>query len=206
MKLKRLLPALLSALFSVVSVSAAAQSAPPGLTVEKNGNVTNYRANGNLSEVQNVSCIPLTQAKNTFTPPDLYKGAVDCLARDNFDASAKLFALAGIYARFDAKRVSDVTARQAGPVLIMNTFSAVPTDKKAKLGEALNLMQKNHERLRQLCTEVNAIGMPNYYPSYMIHHGMRAFKGNPHEGALVNNFDAVGVWKNLQSTYLHCPS
>lgn len=205
MQSKLYLPAFLSVLLSVVSASATAQSASPQVAVEKNGNVTNYRADGNLATIQNVNCIPLAQAKNTFTPPDLYKGVVDCLAQDDFEASAKLFALAGIYARFDSKRVTDVTARQAGTVLIMNTFSAVPVDKKNKLGESLNHILKTPELLSQLCSEVDTIGIPNYYPGYMIHHGMKAFKGNPHEGALVNNFDSVSVWKSLQSTYLHCP-
>jgi hypothetical protein len=48
--------------------------------------------------------------------------------------------------------------------------------------------------------------MPDYYPRYMVLHGIRAFSGNPHEGALVKDFDAPGVWKNLQSAYFHCPA
>jgi hypothetical protein len=47
--------------------------------------------------------------------------------------------------------------------------------------------------------------MPNYY-SYMVLHGIKAFTGNPHEGALLKDFDAPKVWTNLQAAYLHCPA
>ncbi|MGE5468260.1 MAG: hypothetical protein ACM3Y9_12625 [Ignavibacteria bacterium] len=194
-------------LLCVVSAVAPAQTQEPVRIIkEGNGNVVNFRAEGSLASTQAVNCIPLAEAKNSFTPPDLYKGVLDCLARDNYESAAELFALAGIYGRFDAERVADKTAGQAKTVLIMNAFAAVSDEKKSRFNAALGRITGSPEVLGRLCRQVAAVGMPDYYPSYMILHGIRAFTGNPHEGAIVKDFDASGVWKNLQSAYLHCPA
>jgi hypothetical protein len=178
----------------------------PKITREQSGNVTNLRVEGSLASTQAVGCIPIEQAKSTFTPADLYKGVSECVAQDKYDLAAGLFMLAGIYARFDAERITDKTAGQAGTVLIMNTFSTLPSDKKTKFGEAVQRIAKTPELLRTQCGEVQKIGVPNYYPSYMILQGIKAFTGNPNEGPLVKDFDTSGVWTTLQTSYLHCPS
>lgn len=201
-QIRRLLPFLL--LF-IASLCAAQTQEPPKIIKEQNGKITNYRAEGSLALTQAINCIPLAQAKPKFTPPDLYKGVAECLAKGEFESAAKLFVLAGIYARFDADRVTDKTAGQARTALIMNTFSNVPEEKKNEFNAALIRMTKTPELLGGLCKEVARIGMPDYYPGYTILHGIRAFSGNPHEAALVKDFDATGTWKSLQSTYLHCP-
>lgn len=195
---------LLLSFFSTLALAQTQES--PKIIKEQNGKITNYRVDGSLASTQTVGCIPLVQAKNTFTPPDLYKGVVECLGKDDYESSAKLFALAGIFARFDAERITDKSAGQAKTVLIMNTFSNLSADKKTRFNEALNHIAKTPELLGKLCEEVKQIGMPNYYPSYMILHGIKAFTGNPNEGALVKDLDSSAAWKNLQSGYLHCPS
>jgi hypothetical protein len=179
---------------------------PPTIIKEENGRFTNFRVEGSLSSTQTVGCISLAEAKNTFTPPDLYKGFVECIAQDNYDLATKLFALAGIYSRFDAERITDKTAWQGRTVLIMNAFANMPQDKKTKFNDAFNHLTKTPDLLKNLCSDVQKIGMPNYYPSYMILHGVKAFTGNPHDGALVDDFDASKVWTNLQSAFLSCPT
>lgn len=196
------LPLLLLPFLSTVALAQAA--APPKLIGEQHGPVTNYRAEGSLASTQAVGCIPLAKAKSSFTPPDLYLGVTECIARDNYGFAAGLFALAGIYGSFDAERVADPSAGQAKTVLVMNTFANVPQDKKTKFNEMLNRIAKNPEALAKLCGEVRKVGMPNYYPSYMILHGIKAFTGNPNDGALLRDFDPQKVWANLQATYLHC--
>ncbi len=194
---------LLLAFFPALALAQTA--APSRIITEQNGRVTIYRLDGSLASAQTVGCIPLTAAKDTFTPPDLYKGVGECIAEGNYDFAVGLFVLAGIYGSFDAERVADKSAGQAKSVLIMNTFASVPQDKLTKLNEALNLATKNPEVLGRLCGEVEKVGMPNYYPSYMILHGIKAFMGNPHDGALLPNFDSKKTWDNLQTAYLHCP-
>lgn len=189
---------------SVWNVSPRIES--PKIIREQSGNISNYRAKGNLASTQAVGCITLTEAKNTFTPADLYRSVGECIANNDYHRATGLFMLAGIYASFDAERITDKTAAQARTVLIMNLFSTMPLDKKNRFNEAAKRTVSNSESLNVLCGEIQKIGMPNYYPNYMILHGMKAFTGNPHDGAIDNSFNASGTWKKLQSTYLNCPN
>lgn len=191
-------------LYSAVALAEAQE--PPRIIREEKGKVTNYRVEGALASSHPLKCIPLTEAKNTFTPPDLYQGVLECLAKDNYESAAELFALAGAYVRFDAERVSDKTARQARTVLLMNTLANTSKEKKDKLNAAVSRAIDSQDVLGRLCKQVERIGMPDYYPSYMILHGAKAFSGNPHDGAIVQDFNAAAVWKNLLSAYLRCPA
>jgi hypothetical protein len=177
---------------------------PPKIFVEQNGKVTNITSKGNLASYQALGCIPLGEVKNTFTPADIHKGVRKCIEQGNYDFAASLYLLAFIYGIFDAERVTDKTAGQAILALNMNTFSSVPQDEKIKVDEAIKHIAQDSELLGKLCGEINKIGPPDYYPSYMILHGVRAFTGNPHDGALIKNFDALGTWKKIQSNNLKC--
>lgn len=188
------------------SFTVAETFAPPKIIVEQKGKVTNVISEGNLASYQAVGCIPLAEVKNTFTPADMHKGVGLCIEQGNYDYAANLYLLAFMYGIFDAERVTDKTAGQAILVLNMNTFSKVQQDKKIKVEEAIKRIAKDSELLGKLCGEINKIGPPDYYPSYMILHGVKAFTGNPHDGALVENFDTSGVWKRIQSKNLKCPA
>ena len=179
--------------------------APPKVIVEQNGKVTNITSEGNLASYHAVGCIPLSEAKNTFTPADIHKGLAQCIEQGNYDYAARMYLLALVYGIFDAERITDKTAGQAILVLNSNTFTSVPEDKKIKVDDAVKHIAKDSELLGKLCGEINKIGPPDYYPSYMILHGVRAFNGNPYDGALVKDFDTPGVWKKIQSKNLKCP-
>ncbi len=198
---------LLFFVLTFISAIALAQTPdPPRIITQQSGNVKKHWAEGSLASTQMIGCIHLAEAKNTFTPPDLYKGVEACVAQDNYDFAVKLFILAGIYSWFDADRITDKTADQARTILITDTFATMSQGKKSKFSKALERLTKNPDPalIEKLCSEVEKVGTPNYYPSYMILHGIKAFTGNPHEDALIKDFDASSAWKNLQSEYLHC--
>lgn len=181
------------------------ESAHPKIIEEKHGNITNYEVEGNLAATQPIACIPIGEARNNLTPADIYPGVRDCIEQDKFDEATDLFALAGIYARFDAERVSDKTAGQAGEILIMNTFSALSEEKKSRFLAVFNRIAKDRKSMGPLCAQIRKIGAPDYYPKYMILHGMKAFLGDSYEGALSGDFDQAAAWNRLQADYLHCP-
>jgi len=186
--------------------SGLAQSAaPPKIITDRYGRSENKRVEGSLAPTRIIGCIPLSKVQNTYTPPDLYRGLVACISQDNYDFAVRLSALAGIYASFDAERVADKSAGQAKKVLVMNTFEGIPQEKKTKYIELLTQSAKDPKLLGELCREIRKIGMPDYYPSYMILHGIKAFEGNPHDGALLKDFDSQKVWTNLLTKFLHCP-
>lgn len=197
---------LLLSLSFLTPIALAQVPDPPRIIIEQSEKMTNYRAEGDLASTQAIGCIPLEQAKNTYTPADLYKGVSECIAQEKYDLAAGLFLLARIYSRFDAERLTDKTAGAAGTMMIVITFSTLSQDERTKFSETVGRILKSPELLRTKCDEVQKIGAPNYYPGYMILHGMKAFKGNPHERALVKDFDTSGAWKNLQTNFLNCPS
>jgi hypothetical protein len=115
-----------------------------------------------------------------------------------------LFALAGAYATFDGERVSDKSAAQAKTALIMTTFSVVSPEKKKIFSDKTKLDTNDPSLHEALCADIEKIGAPNYYPKYMILHGIKAFTGNPYDGALVDNFDPTATWSKVKTVYLHC--
>jgi hypothetical protein len=199
-------PDLTAAQFAAqISPTAPVSNLPaPKLISETNGNMTNIRAEGSLASKNNVGCIEISTVKNQNTPADLYKGVSACMEQGNYDWAYKLYALAGVYAKFDAERITDETARQASTVLIINTMAPFAKDKREKLVEVQNAIQRSPQELSKLCLQVQAIGMPNYYPSYMIFHGVKAFMGNPNIGALKENLDLKLVWNDSMKSYLKC--
>ena len=54
-----------------------------------------------------------------------------------------------------------------------------------------------------MCKKIERISIPDYYPSYMIQHGISALlkKNTP---PIVANFDAPEEWKLTLQNYLRC--
>jgi hypothetical protein len=184
------------------SVSGAGQ--PPNVIVTQNGKVTNLTMAGQLAAKNPVGCVPLEQLDNTRTPPDLYLGVSACIQKDDYPAAAALFALAGIESRFDAARVSDKSAGQAGQVLIMTTFDGLAQDKRDKFGKTVGDLAAHPEAMANTCGAIRKIGHPDYYPEYMVLHGIHAFTAKAGDATMEANFDAQTTWDSLLTTYLNC--
>lgn len=190
---------------ALVPVLAAAQSGePPSVITEQRGKVTNMRIAGSLESTQEVACIELDAARNSYTPPDLYRGVIRCIDQNRLDLAAGLFALAGAYSRFDAERVSDTSARQARTVLLMTTFQDLSESMQERFSAAVNGLLTDADRRAALCGAVGRVGMPDYYPSYMILHGIGAFTGDPHANGLRKDFDAQATWTQMMDKFLRC--
>jgi hypothetical protein len=77
----------------------------------------------------------------------------------------------------------------------------------------LNKTLGNKNKLPMVCTKIKLIGAPDYYPEYMINHGLRAFPGQskadskqPAGNGLIIDFSAKDAWEKSLDIYLHCPS
>ena len=167
---------------------------------------TSALAQAGSAGVPRSGCIPLAQANNTMTPPSLYGDVAQCVAKGDYDAAARLFALAGIYLHFDTARVSDRSASGVAGALPMLASNGATPEQKEKLVQGIDALRNDPARLKIVCSEVARIGRPGYYPQYMLASSMGAFVGEPKEGPLKPNFDAAGTWNKLQVTYLECPS
>lgn len=192
--------------FSIIfSILAAAElHAAPEERQPQNTDITHLYTEGSLASTHPLACVPLAQVKNTDTPADIFKGVRQCVEQGKYEDATDLFAIAGAYSKFDAERVTDKTAGQAKSALIMETFSTVDDDKKSQFAKVQEFRMTNPETLKTICGSVKKIGPPNYYPEYMILHGMKAFTGNPYENAIEKDFNASETWKKVLTEYLSC--
>ena len=101
------------------------KSEPSRIVVEQKGKVTNMTVVGQLAANRPLDCVSIDLAGKDHTPPDLYQGVSACIHQEDYRTAVALFALAGMESRFDAQRVLDKTAGQAGQVLIMETLNGL---------------------------------------------------------------------------------
>jgi hypothetical protein len=193
-----------SAFFSTLAVTGLPAMAEDSQT--QNTDITHLYTEGNLASTHPLACVSLSEVKNIDTPADIFKGVRQCIEQNKYDDATDLFAIAGAYSKFDAARVTDKSAGQAKSALISETFSRVSEDKQNKFSQVQQLRMTTPETLKVICSGVKKIGMPNYYPEYMILHGMKAFTGNPYENALEKDFNAQEAWQKVLSEYLSCPN
>ena len=177
---------------------------PSRIVVEQKGKATNVGLVGQLAAKQPLTCVSIDGVGKDHTPPDLYQGVSACIQQEDYRTAVALFALAGMESRFDAQRVLDKTAGQAGQVLIMDTFNGLAGDRRAKFQAAVKAVAADPEVLSRTCAAIRKVGYPTYYPAYMVLHGIRAFTANPDDPTLQPNFDGAAVWNSLLGTYLNC--
>lgn len=173
---------------------------------EQNGNITNIKIEGSLAPTQSLDCISLSEVKATYTPPDLHGAMMKCINIEKYDSAVMLFLLAGIYSRFDAERIVDRSAKAGGRVLIIRTFEKISSEQKALFAKRSNALWNDTSERQELCENVKRIGIPTYFPKYLVLHGLNAYTSkNPLENALVSDFNSQAIWDGLLDTYLHCP-
>lgn len=160
---------------------------------------------GTLDATHKRGCVALEAVDKSVQPPDLYKAIPQCIAAGRYPDAVELFMLAGLQVRFDSTRVTDKTAAQTGPLMIMNTFNPLPQEQRRKFADTFNVLIKEPRTLTQVCEGAQKLGPPMYYPEYMILRGIKASTGDPRVSALETGMNGQAVWTRIQHTYLDCP-
>jgi hypothetical protein len=109
---------------------------------------------------------------NQHTPEELIDRVNDCVRAGDYALAAKLHLLTGAYSRFDQLRVKDKTAHQAALVLTVKNFQTWPQDQKVRFDAVYQDTLKN--KLGEVCGIAAKLGAPEYFPTYMVRHGMGA--------------------------------
>jgi hypothetical protein len=188
-----------------LGISVVALIAAWCLTPQQKGKIDNYETSGNLQSTAAVGCVSLAELTNMHTPADIYPGVLACITSGKYEKAVPLFALAGAYGRFDQLRVTDPTARQAVKVLQLNNFGSLSSERQEGFKKAFLAATKGESAsLKKLCSEVERIGPPKYFPTYMVQHGMRAFEGQSGNGVKAD-FNPAEGWREALTGYLHCP-
>lgn len=179
----------------------------PALSAAANTpNIHNSEAPGNLESNNTLGCIDAGQVKNSYTPTDLYRAVAACAQSGQYEHGIFLFAIAGTYGRFDTLRVADASAHQAVAVARMMAISNLDDGQRTALQDKLQAMLGQPQGLAATCRQIERIGAPDYYPRYMVQHGMQAFLISDGSDGLVKDFDAPAAWKQALDSYLHCPA
>lgn len=183
---------------------------PPALVEQRNGNVTNLSVTGSLAPTRSLACLDVDQVEGVYTPPDLHTGLKRCIDQGDFERAARLMYVAGLYARFDVERVTDVSVRDTAQVLNLRMVQALTTEQKTALQNALAPLLRDGPEKTAFCTDVARLAHPVYFPTYMLLHGAStvtnlldgkpAWTGDP----LVPGFDAATTWARLPQSYVHC--
>jgi hypothetical protein len=172
---------------------------------EGGGRIVNIEAAGNLESTHDLSCVSETKLHNQYTPSDLYRAVARCVENGDYEKAVMPFAMAGVYGRYDTRRVADSTAHQAIYVLWLQVFNGFSTDQQQAFKKTLQANLGVPSKLVAVCDKLKSIGTPNYYPRYMVQHGMEAFNPKPGDNGLVKDFDSKAAWQFALDSYLHCP-
>lgn len=150
-------------------------------------------------------CLSVSEIRSTLTPFELYRALPACIDIGNFEQAALLYGLAGVYGRFDSLRVADASAHQVLRVLKDAAFAAAVGKQKSAFQSYAGALVDDANRKEELCRRVEQIGPPQYYPSYMILHGLNAVTGSiPEKAAIIRTFNPQLAWKQSLGEYLTC--
>ncbi len=158
-------------------------------------------------------CPRLASLDGSQTPLQLYRGVAACMRRSDTDTAVVLFSLAVAYGRYDALRVADPSAHQAGMLLRLVALQRLDEAQRQALSRGMSVAQSEAGRRQNLCAAIERIGAPTYRPDYMSRHGAMALRRSLSEqrppasrasSELVQDFDGEAAWNQVLDRVLRC--
>jgi hypothetical protein len=110
-------------------------------------------------------------------------------------------------------RVKDATAHDVAHMLPAMFLKPLDQSKVAAFKERVKQMNGNDSLKATYCSDLESMSPPNYFPTYMISHGMASYANavgtalpgsNAGENPLVSPFDVAKAWKQAVDEYLQC--
>lgn len=174
-----------------------------GINFINSQNIVSFEAKGNLESPKPLLCVDLSEVTNEHNPADILNGMKKCIELKDYKNAARLFAIAGVYGKYDAYKVKDKSAHQAIFMLQQNIFLNLNEAEQKSLMENISKELTDSISLNEICQAIRKIGPPKYYPKYMVQHGIQAFLEKEGNG-LNENFDSEESWNLALKNYLHC--
>ncbi len=201
-------------LYAMTLLTSCAMPVP----TQSRSDFLNIKTKGNLAATKNIGCVPLSKLNNQYTPVDIAHGLTQCIRTEKYEDATKLYALMWAYGKFDTYRVADKSAHQAINILMYQIRSSLSKNEAdieknnefAKISH--DLKRPGSRFLPEMCREIKQLGPPDYFPDYMILHGMNAVldamqkSKDQQMDPLVKNFDATEAWKKILKKSLPCSS
>jgi len=169
------------------------------INVTTDKKITRVETQDNLKATNKLVCSDINALKPSYTPADLFNGVLDCITQDNYGNAAQFYLRAKMYGRYDTMRVADSSAHQAISVLKLKIANSINKQQQELFDKAFKRLAANQDNY---CKKI--VPKPNYYPRYMIQHGIKAIIGT--KTGLVKDFDEDEAWRKVYSDYLRCPT
>ena len=133
-------------------------------------------------------------------PQQLITIARSCIVDNRLAAAHNAWITARLYALYDMRRIDDRSAHAyygVMPYMVTGGFS--------KEQVALFSQTPEHIDKSVFCQRWTTLPPPRYEPNYMLHHGMKAFTGQPLKA---NAIDEKAVWASVlnQGLKSYCPA
>jgi hypothetical protein len=150
---------------------------------------TNFGMLGSMKSKQIFSCLKADQIRNEYTPVDLLKSHEACLKENNFEDAVFLRELLVVYAKFDVTRARyDFITNIVKTRLFDKVDAQIALEQKERYYE----VRKKQDQ-KTLCSATERIGIPKYYPAYMV-----PWKGTK------SDFNPKLEWKKMMAG--QCPA
>jgi len=157
------------------------------------------------AQFSGLECLDKTRLTNKMSPVDLWKGIGGCISSGRYDDGVFMFALAGSFGSFDMQRVADKSGHQVVQILPMAVYASLPQDKVSAFQSLVSKTLEDETKRLLYCKEVARIGPPDYFPTYMVQHGIGSFTDANQAQSLVVPFNAEAAWSSAVKQYLLCP-
>jgi|TARA_B100001964_G_C14134811_1_gene554620 hypothetical protein len=148
-------------------------------------------------------CLTLLEAETDITPPELAMGLLDCAKSNDVKNAHDLFLIMMVRSIYDSKRVDDLSAGAAVNALKNEVFWQIDSDFFDRMAEFQNSVDQPY--YDNICVILKNKGAPDYYPRYMVLHGINAITGISGDG-LKQNFDEENEWINTVDNRFSCSS
>ena len=179
---------------SVASADTFANPAPSGeITLEEMS----------LLQPQRQLGCPAPESLNSKnTPPDLYAAIPACVREGKFREGAFLFAMAGVYARYDTFRVDNAAAHRATELMRLQIQLNMDEKKYEDFQAGLRKTLGAPESLAKVCKTITRHGPPSYHPDYMLKFGNAKTPGV--KSGLVKEFRSKESFEKSLVSFLRC--
>ena len=193
---------LLNTLLAVISAILIASCTAGGLSRSTTGGIVTFESPGNLKATDPLDCVSYETISNTHTAADIAAGMKKCLMEGEFDRAAELMRAADAFAYFDTLRVTDLSAHAALSALFVAQAEGTSLSDRQALLSAVESLTAETDRSGHLCEVLSALDPPDYYPTYMIAHGLAAFIPENDEPPL-QEIDRANGWREALG-YIDC--
>jgi hypothetical protein len=148
-------------------------------------------------------CFSKEEIAEIQKPPELLKNFVNCARNKKLEEAVYSYLTSKVYGYYDTLRVKDETAHQVMPTLLFAAGGAegIHADEVNDFNEFV--ITHGTKENEAYCKFLNSLDEPNYYPVYMIMHGMEyiqvAMEGKKLSvDPIVEGFDSKKAWEEAR--------